>query len=133
MPVGRGSLRRRRDSAVSATAGNEPSRSTLLRVRAGAHLVLLQRLDYDAPLRLTLIMSEALQQLVDARRNPQRQTSVVRRALARAQASRRSTSFPCLRRHYCRMLPRSSEVKAEARERVDLLTPEMATCKLQAR
>ena len=69
-------------------------------------VVTLQRGDDDAPLRQMLIARQSLEQLVDTRGDPQRQPTVIRRALAGPKAGGGPAALPLLRGRHRRMLTR---------------------------
>ena len=81
--------------------------SLLLPRWPGGRVVPLQRGDDDPPLRQMLIARTSLEQLVDARGDPQRQPTVVRRALAGPKAGGGPAALPLHRGCHRRMLARS--------------------------
>jgi hypothetical protein len=78
----------------------QPSRELARRL-----VVPLQGGDDDPPLRQTLIAGESLEQLVDTRRDPQRQPTVVSRPLAWPKARRGPAALSLLWRHYRLIVP----------------------------
>jgi hypothetical protein len=85
-------------------------RCSLFLVQSSRELALrlvvpLQGGDDDPPLGQTLIAGVSLKQLVDPRRYPQRQPTVVSRPLAWPKARRRPAALSLLRRHDCQIVP----------------------------
>ena len=94
-------------SEAPAVAHPQNSCSLLLPRWPGGRVVPLQRGDDDPPLRQVLIARTSLEQLVDTRGDPQRQPTVIRRALAGPKAGWRPAALPLLRGRHRRMLARS--------------------------